>query len=570
MWAQESNTGMTFQRRPDRTYYVAAGAARFREAKHTLVLCTVLLLAGCASKTTPTVTSPQPVNGQCGVVQDVCLFGTPADTGDTTPPYGWKCLGLRDGRTTTCSVPIAKIEKDEVFGGQNALEAKVKAAGPLRGMLTILDRRAPDDSHADDMWNTALDMGIPEENLHLSESRSLEGCVTGVVLDSDCTRSILEKTLVLSAPTLWATDVSNWDVSFLRQHDYLAVVAAGNTESTDGRDIWYRDHPVWKGDQWKNAFAAFSTGKFIIAKYADGGAERTPAPGEGVVPLEGNVKCGNAKDYCYSIVLSELPGGGTSSASVRLGALAFYLFQLWDTAHEVVNVLNVCAEDVGAPGIDEEFGRGVVSVVCDTVRNREVRVASSSTDVFSGASPVMVQMTAGIPSPRRPLPQSLARRPMTLGTAPATVKPFFAVNGYNLETVTGHVGGRVAVKGTDLLVAGGADYAPLGVRSSLLGVTRTPFMEFGARRALLHRRAHQVALLGVYGYSSGGGLSAHVGHLGARYDWRIGPAKLSAHAGYQQVRGMVGLPGYREAGAQPVQFTNGHPEVRVSIKLEDR
>lgn len=34
----------------------------------------------------------------------------------------------------------------------------------------------------------------------------------------------------------------------------------------------------------------------------------------------------------------------------------------------VVGVLNACAEDVGEPGIDEEFGRGIVSVVCDVVQ----------------------------------------------------------------------------------------------------------------------------------------------------------------------------------------------------------
>ena len=109
-----------------------------------------------------------------------------------------------------------------------------------------------------------------------------------------------------------------------------------------------------------------------------------------------------------------------------------------------------------------------------------------------------------------------------------------------------------------MFVSGGADYAPLGVRSSLLRATRTPFMEFGARRALLRRSGHRVALLGVYGYSAGGDLTAHIGHLAARYEWRFRPATLSAQAGYQQVHGLVGIPGHREAGARPV-FGHGRP-----------
>ena len=50
--------------------------------------------------------------------------------------------------------------------------------------------------------------------------------------------------------------------------------------------------------------------------------------------------------------------GGTSSASAKLAAAAFYVFQLYDKAEEVVDTLKECAEDIGEPGVDYEFAWG--------------------------------------------------------------------------------------------------------------------------------------------------------------------------------------------------------------------
>ena len=148
-------------------------------------------------------------------------------------------------------------------------------------------------------------------------------------------------------------------------------------------------------------------------------------------------------------------------------------------------MLNVCAEDVGEPGVDEEFGRGIVSVVCDTVQNREVGVVADSMKMYN-ASPVLTQMTGNYVA-TRPVPQSLSALPEL---SPVRFRPFYAIRGHDLRTVTGHLGGQFSVKRTDLFVSGGADYAPLGVRSSLLYAARTPFMELGARRVLFSRSAH--------------------------------------------------------------------------------
>ena len=146
-------------------------------------------------------------------------------------------------------------------------------------------------------------------------------------------------------------------------------------------------------------------------------------------------------------------------------------------------------------------------------------------------------------------------------------KPFYAVRGRDIGTMTGHLGGQFSLKGTDLLVSGGADYTPFGVYSSLLYTARTPFVEFGTKRNLFSHGSHTVFLLGGYGYSDGSGMSAHVGHLGTLYERLFSSGTLSLHAGYQQVRGSIGIPGHREAGAEPVSFVSGNPEVRFSFSL---
>ena len=526
--------------------------------KYLLMLCLALSLGGCAGKKVPE--PPQPVNGWCDTVQDACLLGDPSSTGETSPPYGWMCLGRYGGENDICSVPTARIERDEVFAGQNALEEKVRTEGLLWGLLTILDwtRNSDDPSHANAMERTALNMGVPQENIAVLGEDKL-------FLSSDKWRNLREKTRVAALPTAWAAFPVLEEVPFIRQNNILFVASAGNTDSvgSGSRDLWYPDHPWWGGNlsSFREAMEKFSTGKVILATYVD----KTP---EGkVVPYDEVVRCGMAKEFCYSVIQpnSNTParsgdGSGTSAASVQLGALTFYLFQLWDTPQEVVNVLNVCAEDVGVPGIDEEYGRGIVSVVCDTVQNRERKAVVSSMQVSNWSSPVMAEMTGEYD--RHLVPQSLSPR-----SSPARFRPFYRVRGNDTKSFTGHLGGRFSLRGTNLFVSGGTAYSPLGIHSPLRSSTRTPFMEFGAGRSLFSRNGHSVLLLGTYGYGEGGNLSAHAGRLGVRYDRHFGPAVLSLRALYRRVQGHLGIPGHREAGVDSVPFADDTPEVFLSFSL---
>ena len=168
-------------------------------------------------------------------------------------------------------------------------------------------------------------------------------------------------------------------------------------------------------------------------------------------------------------------------------------------------------------------------------------------------------------------PSVFAFYPPTSGSIPTSLPldstPFFSLNGLSKETMVGHLGTRMSLKGTDLFLAGGTDYTPLGLRSSLIPTTRTPFMEVGTRRNVLRRGRNTLSLLSTYGYSAGEYLTAHVANLGIRYDRAFRYTTLSFHTNYRGVFGAMGIPGYQEAGAARTSFITGHPELRVFFTL---
>ena len=385
------------------------------------------------------------------------------------------------------------------------------------------------------MKRIAMSIGVPEENL--------------IVGHLDKRDDAWDQILVSGHPNLFAGVIDDGWIARIKEYDVLHVAAVGNVGNVVpmsgnpiGRDLWYPDHPWWQSHSWEKSFEGFATGKLILARFTD--EDR-----HGVFQERGpnrSGRCGLAMEYCYS-VWNKSEWAGSSSATSALSALTFYLSQLWGTPQEVVGVLNVCAEDAGEPGIDEEYGRGIVSVVCDTVRDREVGMVTQSLQV-SSTSPVFNEMTRNVASS-------------------APFRPFFSLNGTDQETMTGHLGGELSLNRTALFLSAGAGYLPLGMRSSLLPLDRTPFMEFGTRQVVFAEENHQLSLLGTYGHSGRNDISAKVSHLGAQYQYGMNAGTISLRVGHRLVWGTVGIPGYRNAGAAPVPFLDGNPEVSFSFTL---
>ena len=162
--------------------------------------------------------------------------------------------------------------------------------------------------------------------------------------------------------------VGDRDASRIARNNILFVISAGNTASAeDRRDVWSRQHPFWEFSQggsmryYANALAVYKTGKVIAATSA------TETKEGDIVPLRRVVQCGDIAEWCFTV----LPEAYTSDASARLAAMSFYLAQLYPTAEEIVETLNACAIDIGEPGIDREFGRGLANISCEPVLLKE-------------------------------------------------------------------------------------------------------------------------------------------------------------------------------------------------------
>ena len=160
----------------------------------------------------------------------------------------------------------------------------------------------------------------------------------------------------------------------------LFIYAAGNTitRSEKGdRDLYREEHVYWerKNFDYSEVVKGYQTGKVLAAASAQvvGQGAVIPETGLGeIIPQYGTVQCGDIKEACFTVI----PGQTTSDASARLSAMAFYLSQLYPTVEGVRETLEVCAVDIGEPGIDREYGRGIANLLCPRVLEKEVDIVS--------------------------------------------------------------------------------------------------------------------------------------------------------------------------------------------------
>ena len=328
--------------------------------------------------------------------------------------------------------------------------------------------------------------------------------------------------------------VGDNDAPRIAENNILFVIAAGNAYSTrNRRDFWSKQYPLWQNDasvrRYNNALATFKTGKVIAAT----SAWETE---EGIIVDEELVQCGDIAEWCFTV----LPNSYTSSASARLAAMSFYLAQLYPTAEEIVEVLNTCAIDIGEPGIDREFGRGLANIVCGPVLEKELEAAMQITS-----------MTAHSPALERML---VSEEKEDCGCV-----SFFSSVTRGLGTTVGHVGVSLA-EGVTLLA--GRGLAPIGVETPLFAQTNM-FAEIGYKRSLLKNRVSLIATHSV----QWGDTSAHISRLGLQYAKQTDRYHAGVYAGYRHARIAVGLPGYKAAQTHKVAFTRGAWEMRFNLAI---
>ena len=413
----------------------------------------------------------------------------------------------------------------ETFAGKEALKSRIEAAGGFDGMVAVFDDGESD--HGIGMRQTLIDEGVPPERIAFPQlTHTTDILQFGLERNAD----LLARTRVAHVPQ-HAPFSQNGEPEVIAAHNIVWAVAAGNTHANHpggDRDFWRPDHEYWLETQnysccvnaWENHVKAFATGKALLATHAHRDGEG------GYAVIEGLVRCGEMRDACVTIAQPPDENDGTSGASAKLAAAAFYVFQLHDKAEVVVETLKACAEDIGDPGVDAEFGHGVVSLACERVENAEVLTASSSLVLRWDAPALEALLALRAPSGVR-------------GRASRWIADR---DGLPLA----RLGAEYGVGALELSLSAGRGRAPLGVGSRYIYARAAPYAAAGLGWRLLESRGRD--LRAVFSLGRGGGaLSPRMSRAGLA--WRASAAGRSwtAYAGHSLIKAWVGIPGHREA-----------------------
>ena len=374
------------------------------------------------------------------------------------------------------------------------------------------------------------------------------------------------------------------DAKAIGQHNVLFVAAAGNRsliappDAWDAtRDLYVPENPVWASNDetwapgedrpfhqfdghssYEEVLATLATGKAIVAVWAD-------VDGDGnIVPDIHSVRCGNAGDGCFAVVLPPerrgSGGPGTSLAAPRLGAAAYYAFQLWDRAEDVVGVLAECAIDVGEPGVDIEFGRGLVNVDCPTVAAREVQTATAS--VRTGMQSPLLDLTAPADAGQQSVALAL------LGVeerGEPTLPGFFAPSLFQSKRYVA-VGATVPLGNVEAMGVYGLGTAPLGVSSTLVPATRSAFFEVGLKKEVLRFGSNAVSFVGLYGETADA-MDSSATRLGIQHEWKGEDSTLSVYVGALRAEGKIGVPGHTDVDRGRVSVRDDSAELRARYRV---
>ena len=495
----------------------------------------------------------------------------------------------------TSAIPPA----GQAFSGQQALMAKVTAGGrKLQGKVFIWDptydpMETDPFNHANLVKQFLLDNGVPEENIISTDvlSTSTIGDPTTYSMnrffgDAEfATQRAETRVVVLPVGGAFIDPGTSDRIS---ANNVLFVTSAGNTawdEETGelilaDRERYQPNHIGWTDndafDEWPEGYSSYAetiaaaeTGKAIFAVWAD-----VNERGE-VVPYLWSVKCGGVKNSCFAVVLPPshygVPDLGTSFAAPTVGAAAFYLRQMWDKAEEVVGVMRECAIDIGAPGVDEEFGQGAVNVDCEQVDRQEVQTVAQSVQTTAN-SPAMASLT-GFNTPLgggTPI-HSFTQAPQSAGNPGVERDDPIAME---TKTFASHnlfgIGKQIRFEGGEVIALVGSGRAPLGVYSHMVSPGesgQTAFAEIGGRADLFRLdEFSSLSAIGSYGYDTGG-MKPQVLRLGLQAKQGDERSLLQAYVGYVQVSGEIGIPGRKEVGRDKVSFTTGAPEARLSYTV---
>ena len=282
----------------------------------------------------------------------------------------------RDGMTDTHTEEI-RVTNTLAFAGARDLIDRITDYDGHRGKLVIselgIDEAFAGSRTQQKVYVSMKEEGVPKQNIavtapELTVSKALTGpygFLTHPAFDT-----LRPKTLVVNRPAFSA--FSGGYAQHIAAHNILWVAGTGNVnpkfenfcdpQGAPDRDIWNPNHSLYQPDcfagRWselhEDVMEVIATGKVLYATAAtrtqDGSIEPNPAA----------FKCGDTMEHCFAVTHA----GSTSIAAARLSSAVFHLFQLYEDANDVAHALKSCTEDVGEPGVDREFGQGLVDFRC--------------------------------------------------------------------------------------------------------------------------------------------------------------------------------------------------------------
>ena len=281
----------------------------------------------------------------------------------------------RDGTTATRTKKV-RVTNTLSFPGLRDLIGHINDHGGHRGKLVISELhvgQAFEGSHAQQtVYVSMKEEGVPTENVFvhgpgITDWREL---YPYGILTHPNNASLRAETLVVNRSVFPAFRPE--DSEPIARNNIVFVGATSNVdrssenkcdpEDMPDRDLWHPDHSLWSCEGannhgiYRGAMQAIATGKVLYATSADLRQDGSIEPNRYVI------KCGDTMAYCFAVPTAR--GTGTSISTAKLSAAVFHLFQLYERAEDVVQALKRCTRDIGEPGIDREFGNGLVDFRC--------------------------------------------------------------------------------------------------------------------------------------------------------------------------------------------------------------
>ena len=419
------------------------------------------------------------------------------------------------------------INKRISFGQEN-LSAILGMSGGFNGKIILID--FPNTNHEKCMLFNLTQLApsqnviTPEEmNYNVATESFWEALERGMKEDS---------IRVIHSPDTFHihanTKAAESKLQVLKNGDGLAVYGSGNISSFPHFDIFHPEDPYWSGSsptkteagkEYQDLEAFFQSGHVIMSSYAMekpatyekfrqrilphlidkmGGIESIKEMYQNAgryIRYPTLIRLGDLKEYGFTVLLtghvvdcgerSAIPSA--SYASSHVAVFAFYLFQLWDTTAEVVEVMQKTAIDIGKPGVDEEFGWGLINADHPIIWDRSVKRLQQSLS-FCLLEDIAFEEAV-----------TVAREGFNL---------FYDVNNSKREI------GFTYDKGTTTLAfTTGSTSSPFGLSSRFLQQQQNTFAQCGLRYSF----TDNISLLGVFGRSEYESVEVSKGGFGISY-----------------------------------------------------